>query len=126
MEFLFFWRAARDRLPGLGANSLYADLVISAQFENSQRVATSATTYSGVEPDAAAANPAFASSNVWNALQAPTFQSASVSFSNLLNSTGADSGAGLSISHIDGRIQQWQRHAARYLSVFVRQPDFRL
>jgi hypothetical protein len=88
----------------LGAGSLYADTIISAQFENSDGFSFPAVTYSGVEPDAAAADPAFANSNVWNALQAMFSQSGAVSFSNLLDSTGANTGAALSISHIDGAL----------------------
>ncbi|HEX7363103.1 MAG TPA: hypothetical protein VF283_21650 [Bryobacteraceae bacterium] len=98
----------------LGAGSLYADTIISAQFENSDGFSFPAVTYSGVEPDAAAADPAFANSNVWNALQAKFSQSGMVSFSNLVDSAGADTGAALSISHIDGGAE-FSQHAALHL-----------
>ncbi len=79
-----------------------ADTIISAQFENGHGNAVAAVNYSGVEPDAAKADSAFANSNVWNHLQAPYFQSGPISFSNLVNSAGAGTGASLGISHING------------------------
>lgn len=84
----------------VGASRLSADLVISGQFESSSF--TSATTMSGVEPDAANADSAFAGSNVWNAMQVPFNESGSLSFSNLLNSNGTNSGVNLSVSHTNG------------------------
>ncbi|MGH9621697.1 MAG: PEP-CTERM sorting domain-containing protein [Bryobacteraceae bacterium] len=87
----------------LGANSLYADLVISAQFlDSSNASGRTAVDYSGVEPDAATADPAFANSNQWNHLGVSfnTFPGGPVSFSNLLDSTGASTGVGLSFSDL--------------------------
>jgi hypothetical protein len=79
-----------------------ADTIISAQFEDNQGIDSAAVNYSGVEPDAAAADAVFSSSNVWNHLGAGFRATGPVSFSNLLSSTGAQTGVGFSISHIDG------------------------
>ncbi len=79
-----------------------ADTIISAQFENNQGFAVGAINYSGVEPDAAAADSVFSNSNVWNYLGANFRQPGAVAFSNLLSSTGAQTGASLSISSING------------------------
>ena len=86
---------------GLAAVPAAAE-IISVQFENNACVHACAVNYSGVEPDAAAADPQFASSNQWNHLGEPEFVNAGVSFSNLIAGTGANSGASLSISHIRG------------------------
>ena len=84
---------------GLSAGGAHAATIISAQFGGSGQPITP---YSGVEPDAAAADAQFGSSNIWNLLLAAFNVRASPSFMHLVDSTGADSGAALSISHIDG------------------------
>lgn len=84
---------------GPGAQSLDADTIISVQFECSS--CGGATNYSGVEPDAASADPQFGSSNVWNHLTATFSQTGSVSFP-LVNNSGTATTAALGISHIDG------------------------
>jgi hypothetical protein len=53
--------------------------------------------FQGVEPDAAAADAAFANSNQWNHLQPLT-----TTFPNLISSTGANSGASFSAQYIYG------------------------
>lgn len=54
--------------------------------------------FSGVEADAAAANPAFNSANVWNHLGTTGFVVPTPSFSNLLDSTGAPTTAAFAIT----------------------------
>lgn len=83
----------------LGSKALQADTIISAQFECAN-CGTVATNYSGVEPDAAAADAQFQNSNIWNHLAAN--QSGSVSFANLVNNAGTATSAGLTISSISG------------------------
>ena len=77
-------------LIGLGGNSLKADVIYSAQFQGTN----GPTDFQGVEPDAAAADPAFASSDQWNHLQT-TVADATVTWS-LFDSTGANSGVSFS------------------------------
>jgi len=78
--------------------SLRADTIYSVQFENSIGVAHPAVNFSGVEPDAAAADANFSHSNVWNHFAASGRQTFS---SSLVDSTGGSAGAQFSIS-IDG------------------------
>lgn len=86
-------------------SSLRADTIYSVQFENNQGTSVTAVNFSGVEPDAAAADATlgthFSQSNVWNHLGARLSQAGAFS-SSLVDSTGAATGAQLSISHIDG------------------------
>ncbi|MGH9449856.1 MAG: PEP-CTERM sorting domain-containing protein [Terriglobia bacterium] len=86
---------------GVSAGTARADTIISAQFENNQSPGTTVN-YSGVEPDAAKADSAFANSNVWNHLQAGFSVQGPFSFSNLVNSAGAGTGASFAISYING------------------------
>lgn len=79
--------------------ALWADTLISVEF---RAVASgfASPTFSGVEPAAAAADPLFAAANVWNTLDFP-FEVGTVtnpSFSNLVNSTGATTSVGFSIT----------------------------
>lgn len=85
---------------GLAAAPASAE-IISVQFEGTPGNGVTAINYSGVEPDAAKADAQFASSNQWNHL-AEGFVGGPVSFSNLIDSTGANSGASLGISYIGG------------------------
>ena len=78
--------------------SLRADTIYSVQFENNQGFNHPAVNFSGVEPDAAAANANFSHSNVWNHLAA----SGGAFSSSLVESTGGSAGAQLSIQPIDG------------------------
>jgi hypothetical protein len=85
-----------------GSASLHAE-IISVQFEClGFGCPTPAVNFSGVEPDAAAADSQFSSSNQWNHLGQPYATAGAVSFPNLINSTGANSGVGLNIATIDG------------------------
>ena len=86
----------RQYLPGYGvavllmlvlSGSIQADTIISAQFQGTN----GPVDFQGVEPDAAAADANFANSNQWNHLEVPTTY-----FTNLVSSTGADSGASFS------------------------------
>jgi hypothetical protein len=74
----------------LGGTTLHADTIISVQFQGINNVAVN---YSGVEPDAASADANFANSNDWNHLQG---EGGNISWSNLVDSTGADFGASFS------------------------------
>jgi hypothetical protein len=78
----------------VASGSLKADMIISAQFQGT----SSSVNFQGVEPDAAAADAVFASSDQWNHLQ-PT---GGTTFSNLITSTGADSGASFSTEFVYG------------------------
>ena len=84
--------------------SLRADTIYSVQFENNHGQAHPAVNFSGVEPDAAAADSMlgtnFNHSNVWNHLGAELVQSGAFS-SSLTDSTGAGA-AQLNISNING------------------------
>jgi hypothetical protein len=83
--------------------SAYADTLISVQFGcNSADFCEPAVATSGVEPDAASADPHFSASSVWNQLSAAASQPGPVSFSNLLNNTGSPTGVAISISTIAG------------------------
>lgn len=90
-------------LACLGSGNAPAE-VISAQLINDPPTPPSvpAVPFSGVEPDAVAANSQFANSNVWNQLGAPNPFDGPVSFSNLVDSTGAPSGASFDLSHVSG------------------------
>ena len=71
--------------------SLHAE-IISVQFEClGFGCPTPAVNFSRVEPDAAAADSQFSSSNQWNHLGQPYATARAVSFPNLINSTGANS-----------------------------------
>ena len=84
-------------------SSLRADTIYSAEFANNAGIAGPTINFSGVEGAAAAASPVFNQSNVWNLVTAGLSQPGPVS-AGLVNSTGANTGAQLNISHIDGAI----------------------
>ncbi len=85
------------------ATDLQANTIISGQFYDSAALNGAATIYSGVEPDAATADSQFHNSNIWNGLGISYyFAGGAVSFSNLVASTGANTGAGLIISEVNG------------------------
>ncbi len=73
---------------------LHADTIISIQLQGT----SGPVNFQGVEADAAAADAAFANSDQWNHLQ-PT---GGTTFSNLITSTGADSGASFTTQFIYG------------------------
>ena len=100
--------AALFTFLGLCAATVRAS-VISAQFGNSADFQVPLELQVGVEPDAAAADPAFENSNVWNALVAGDNQSGPISFPDLLDNTGTNTGASLSFSHIDGGFNTLER-----------------
>jgi hypothetical protein len=77
----------------LWGSSLRADIVVSVQFQGNN----APVNFQGVEPDAAAADAAFANSNQWNHLQpnGPTFP-------NLITSTGATSDVSFSTQYVYG------------------------
>src|SRR5580698_8468506 len=78
---------------GLMGSSLQADVIISAQFQGTN----SPVNFQGVEPDAAAADAAFANSDEWNHLQ----PNGVVPYTtNLITSTGANSGASFSTQFV--------------------------
>ena len=85
----------------MATSSLHADTIYSVQLENNQGSVVPAVNFSGVEPDAAKADSNFSQSNVWNHLGAGLTQPEAFS-SSLVDSTGANTGAQLSITHIDG------------------------
>lgn len=90
-------------LLDLGGAAAYADTLISVQFQcNNVTFCGPATPNSGVEPDAASADPNFSSSNVWNQLGAAAVQPGPVSFANLMNSAGIATTAAIGISNIAG------------------------
>ncbi len=80
--------------------------LISADFQaNPKGGGADPVTMSGVEANAAAADPLFASANVWNALEVPyTPNTVNKSWSSLVNSSGAATGVGLSIT---GTFDAW-------------------
>jgi hypothetical protein len=78
----------------LWGSSLRADIVISAQFQGTN----APVNFQGVEPDAAAADAAFANSNQWNHLQ-PNVAGA---YTNLITSTGAASDVSFSTQYVFG------------------------
>jgi len=85
------------------ATDLQADTIISGQFYDTAATNGAATIYSGVEPDAAAADSQFNNSNTWNGLGISfNFPGGSVSFTNLVASTGTNTGDSLSISDVNG------------------------
>lgn len=104
---LFVFASLVGCLACAGSASLHAE-IISVQFQNTDGKAVN---FSGVEPDAAAADSQFSSSNQWNHLGEPfDFAiNAAVAFFNLINSAGANSGASLSISHISGAFNAGRR-----------------
>jgi hypothetical protein len=73
----------------LGGTTLRANTIISVQFQGINNVPVN---FSGVEPDAASADANFANSNHWNHLNGDCC----ISWSHLVDSTGADSGASFS------------------------------
>ncbi len=79
----------------LTAGGLQADTIISVQF---QGTGTPIVNFQGVEADAAAADPAFANSDQWNHLG----PAGGTTFTNLITSTGANSGAGFSTQFVFG------------------------
>jgi len=76
------------------SGTLQADTIISVQFEGTN----GPVNFQGVEADAAAADASFASSNQWNHFQ----PNGSLPFTNLITSTGANSGATFSTQYIYG------------------------
>jgi hypothetical protein len=81
----------------LGARRLFANTVISVQFESN-----GANNYSGVEPDAANADSQFQNSSVWNHLTASG--NGPISFTNLVDNNGIATSTALSISNIFGSL----------------------
>jgi hypothetical protein len=79
---------------GLLGFSLQANTIISAQFQGTDGPVFD---FQGVEADAAAADAVFANSSQWNHLQR-----LALTYPNLLTSTGANSGASLSINEDGG------------------------
>jgi hypothetical protein len=77
-------------------------VVVSADFQpNADFGGYAPVNFSGVESQAAAADPVFANSNVWNHPSVdPTVAEATInaSFSNLVNSTGATTSVGISFT----------------------------
>jgi PEP-CTERM motif len=99
--------------------------IISVQFQNSQGFADPAINYSGVEPDAAAADAQFASSSQWNHLAEPyVVDDGTVYFPGLIDSIGANSGAGLSISQIRGGFNNGSVLPVTYLFSFQSTQNF--
>jgi hypothetical protein len=78
-----------------GLSSLQADTVISVQFQGPN----GPINFQGAEPDAAAADASFANSSQWNHLLADGI---TTTFPNLLTSTGANSGASVSVDVFSG------------------------